>query len=159
MKPQTDLKKSYRHQSNQTPGWTSESTVATDCTLHQIAPYIGRMKTSIARFLIESQTEPSDLIVDPFCGCGSIALEAALANRRVVAGDWNSYAVLLTRAKLFPPTSLSEAERSLKKTWKLSRALLRQQDLRRVPLWIRQFFSSGNTQKRPSISRRLHPER
>ena len=140
MKPQTDLKKSYRHQSNQTPGWTSESTVATDCTLHQIAPYIGRMKTSIARFLIESQTEPSDLIVDPFCGCGSIALEAALANRRVVAGDWNSYAVLLTRAKLFPPTSLSEAERSLKKTWKLSRALLRQQDLRRVPLWIRQFF-------------------
>ena len=140
MKPQTELTSPYRHQLNQTPGWTSKSTVASDCTFHQIAPYIGRMKTSIARFLIESQTEPSDLIVDPFCGCGSIALEAALANRRVVAGDWNSYGVLLTRAKLFPPTSLSEAKRSLRNTWELSRTFLRKQDLRCVPLWVRKFF-------------------
>ena len=60
------------------------------------------MKTSMARSLIKTWTRQGDLVVDPFCGCGSVALEAAANGRRVVAGDWNSYGALLTRAKLFP---------------------------------------------------------
>src|SRR5579862_5368073 len=32
--------------------WSSSSTVSTDYTFHQLAPYIGRMKTSIARWLV-----------------------------------------------------------------------------------------------------------
>lgn len=94
----------------------------------------------MAQSLIESQTRPGDLIVDPFCGCGVVALEAAIANRRIMAGDWNPYAVLLSRAKLFPPSSLKVAERRLHATWKLSRTLLGNQDLRTVPLWVRRFF-------------------
>jgi len=38
------------------PTWTSESTVASDWTFHQIAPYIGRMKTSMARALVQDRT-------------------------------------------------------------------------------------------------------
>lgn len=124
------------------PIWSSESTVADDCTFHQIAPYIGRMKTTMARSLIQGYSCQGDLIVDPFCGCGVVALEAVVNGRQVIAGDWNPYAVLLTRAKLFPPRSLQEAERHLRVLWRLSREKLRNQDLRTVPSWVRQFFHS-----------------
>ena len=122
------------------PIWSPDATVADDCTLHQIAPYIGRLKTSIARALIRKQTHPGDLIVDPFCGAGTIALEAAIMGRRVIACDWNPYAVLLSRAKLFPPKSLEAAQRRLYRAWRLSRERLHEQDLRAVPSWVRRFF-------------------
>jgi hypothetical protein len=122
------------------PTWSSDATTANDWTFHQIAPYIGRMKTSMARSLIQNRTQRGDLIVDPFCGCGTVALETAANARRVVAGDWNPYAVLLTRAKLFPPASLRAAERRLRDTWKLSRERFGDQDPRTVPPWVRQFF-------------------
>ena len=122
------------------PTWSSASTVATDCTFHQIAPYIGRMKTSIARFLVKSFTNPGDLVVDPFCGSGVVALEAAIEGREVLAGDWNKYAITLTRGKLQPPPTLTDAEVELEELWKQSRELLSRQDLRTVPLWVRRFF-------------------
>jgi len=128
------------HHSSLKPTWSPDSTVAHDWTFHQIAPYIGRMKTSMARALVNMQTRRGDLVVDPFCGCGVVALEAAANGRRVVAGDWNPYAVLLTRAKLFPPASAQAAERRLRNMWKLTRGRFREQDLRTVPLWVRRFF-------------------
>jgi len=128
------------HRSPLKPIWSSESTAANDWTFHQIAPYIGRMKTSMARSLVQNRSRRGDLIVDPFCGCGVVALEAAANGRRVIAGDWNPYAVLLTRAKLFPTPSLRVAERRLHKMWKLSRERFGEQDLRTVPRWVRRFF-------------------
>lgn len=94
----------------------------------------------MARSLVLRNTRSGDLIVDPFCGCGVVALEAAANGRQVIVGDWNPYAAVLTRAKLFAPTSQRQAERRLRKTWKLSRELLKAQDLRSVPRWIRRFF-------------------
>jgi hypothetical protein len=94
----------------------------------------------MARSLIESRTRPGDLVVDPFCGCGVVALEAAVAQRRIIAGDWNPYAALLTRAKLFAPPNLKQAERRLRAAWKLSKAHVARQDLRTVPAWVRRFF-------------------
>lgn len=122
------------------PTWSSDSTVATDCTLHQLAPYIGRMKTSIARFLVTTFTNTGGLVVDPFCGSGVVALEAAMQGRQVIAGDWNKYAVTLTSAKLSPPSTLLTAESELEGLWRVSRKLLRNQDLRSVPAWVRKFF-------------------
>lgn len=120
--------------------WSKDSTAATDFNLQQLAPYIGRMKTTMARSLISSRTSKGDLIVDPFCGCGVIPLEAAALQRRVIAGDWNPYAVLLTRAKLFAPRSAAAAQRRLKTAWALASEQLAEQDLRTVPSWVRQFF-------------------
>src|ERR1700674_4259834 len=54
--------------------WSSASTVKTDWTFHQLAPYIGRMKTSMARALVLRNSQAGDLIVDPFCGSGVVAL-------------------------------------------------------------------------------------
>jgi hypothetical protein len=94
----------------------------------------------VAQSLIRDWTSEGDLLADPFCGCGTVALEAALGGRRVLAGDWNPYAVLLTRAKLYPPADLVEAESRLQDAWALSRKALAKQDLRTVPLWVRKFF-------------------
>ena len=96
----------------------------------------------MARSLVQTYTNEGDLVVDPFCGSGVVPLEAAAAGRRIVAGDWNPYAILLTRAKLFAPRSLTLAKIQLESVWASSRVKLNDQDLRRVPLWVRDFFPS-----------------
>src|ERR1039458_5272749 len=68
--------------------WSAKSTTSTDNTFHQLAPYIGRLKTSIARSLISRYARAGDLVVDPFSGGGAVALEPAASSRRVLAGDW-----------------------------------------------------------------------
>jgi hypothetical protein len=120
--------------------WGSGSTTATDCTFHQIAPYIGRIKTTIARYLIEQYTEAGDLVIDPFCGSGVIPLEASLLGRRAVAVDINPYGVLLTRAKLTAPACEADALLRLRRGWERALRRVGQQDLRRVPRWVRSFF-------------------
>ena len=124
------------------PVWSPKLTVRDSWTLHQIAPYIGRMKASIAAHLVERWTKEGDLVVDPFGGCGTVALEAAGRGRDVIAIDWNPYAAILTKAKLFPPANLPAARRRLATTWRISRELFSNQDLRRVPAWVRAFFHS-----------------
>jgi hypothetical protein len=127
--------------------WSSRSTVKTDWTFHQIAPYIGRMKTSMARALILDNSKAGDLIVDPFCGSGVVALEASASGRAVVAGDWNPYAVLLTRAKLFAPVDETTAQKRLSDTWDMSRHQFAKKDLRMVPSWVRKFFHPQTLRK------------
>jgi len=116
-----------------------DSCVATECTMHQLSPYIGKVKSVIAKDLILKYSKPGDLIVDPFSGSGTIPFEAILLNRKVFACDVSPYASVLTRAKLFAPSTLDEAneqaERLLKKTEKQP-----DPDLRKVPLWVRKFF-------------------
>jgi adenine-specific DNA methylase len=120
--------------------WTSKSTTSTDSTFHQLAPYIGRLKTSIAHSIIADYSAKGDLIVDPFSGSGVVGLEAAMNARNVLVADWNPYAVLLTRAKLFPPPGLEVAKQRLIETWKLSRKAVDKQVLRTIPAWVRKFF-------------------
>ena len=120
--------------------WSNGATTGTDSTFQQVAPYIGRMKTAIARHLIERHTMPNAVVVDPFAGSGVVPFEAAIRGRRVVAGDINPYGVALTRAKLFAPKSESVAVRRLSRRWVAAQSRRGEQDLRRVPRWIRSFF-------------------
>jgi hypothetical protein len=120
--------------------WITRSTPIQELTLHQIAPYIGRMRIAMARSLVLEYTRPGDVVVDPFCGCGVVPLEAAVQGRSVVAGDVSPYAYVLTRAKLYPPRDLVEAKRRLATTYDLSLLLRDKQDLSAVPEWVSQFF-------------------
>lgn len=120
--------------------WRHDATTSTDCTFHQLAPYIGRIKTTIASHLVEKYTRPGQLVVDPFCGSGVIPLEAAIRGRRVVAGDVNPYGVMLTRAKLLAPANETAALALLERRWRAALPRVSKQDLRRVPLWVRRFF-------------------
>jgi hypothetical protein len=123
-----------------TSDWSPAATSATESSLHQLAPYIGRLKINIARHYIEKLTKPGDVVVDPFCGSGVVPLEAALLQRRAIAGDWNPYAFVLSSAKLRAPRTLESALSRFEIRWKDSRKLLAAQDLRKVPDWVRTFF-------------------
>ncbi len=112
----------------------------TESTFHQLSPYIGKTKSSMAAALLQEYAKPGDVVCDPFSGCGTFALEAWMASCHVLANDLSPYAHLLTRAKLFPYGSLDDALTDLgTMANSVARRRIRS-DLRRVPGWIRAFF-------------------
>lgn len=119
----------------------SGSCVHSEFTLHQVAPYIGKMKSSMARSLINYASRVGDRVFDPFCGAGTVALEAALAGRSVIASDISPYAVLLTKAKLFAPGTVEQAISQLEDSVKHARLLEAEVDTRDVPKWVSAFFN------------------
>lgn len=116
-----------------------QSCVHNECSLHQLAPYIGKIKSSIARELIATYSKPGDLVVDPFAGAGTIPLEAAIQGRIAFAADISPYARVLSQAKLSPPvaleTALQNAEDALAEA-----QILPLPDLTSIPRWVRCFF-------------------
>ena len=113
----------------------------TEWTFHQLSPYIGKTKSSMASTLVQEFTQPGDTVYEPFSGCGSIAFESWVAGCNVVANDLSPYARLLTQAKLFPYQSHDQALGDLRRA---SGAVAQapRPDLRAVPKWVRQFFHS-----------------
>lgn len=110
-----------------------------ECSLHQLSPYIGKIKSTIAGDLVDKYSRRGDLVVDPFAGAGTIPLEAVLRERRVFCGDVSPYAEILSKAKLTPPTSLDAALR-LAEAALLEARCRAVPDLRSVPRWVRSFF-------------------
>jgi len=121
------------------PKWWKESCANVECSLHQLAPYIGKIKSSIAGDLIERYSNLGDLVVDPFAGAGTIPLEAAIRGRRAFAADISPYARILSQAKLSPPRTLQAALN--RAALALSEAeTLPKPDIESVPRWVRRFF-------------------
>jgi hypothetical protein len=114
--------------------WQSES------TFHQLSPYIGKTKSSMAAPLVARYIEPGGILCDPFSGCGTFAFEAWRAGCHVVANDLSPYAKLLTRAKLFPYRSLDDARQDFGAMARRVRLQRDSPDLRSVPGWVREFF-------------------
>lgn len=98
------------------------------------------MKSTMARALILRFSSPGDTIFEPFVGSGVIALESLIAGRGVVCCDSNPYAVVLTRAKLFPPRNLTEALDSAVYYLDASLDELPDVNLDEIPKWVRDFF-------------------
>jgi len=107
--------------------------------LHQVGPYIGKMRPALARRLVSDYSSEGDWVWDPFCGCGTIPLECMLLSRHVIAADVNPYACALTRAKLHLPrteaTCLSQLQLAARVLDNLHEAPLRD-----VPEWVSSFF-------------------
>ena len=83
-------------------------------SLHEFYRYPGRFSPEFARSAINAFTEPGDLVVDPFVGGGTTAVEAALAGRRTLVADINPLATFVTRVKTTP---LTNAQTDLVKIW------------------------------------------
>jgi hypothetical protein len=115
--------------------WTGTA-LKNESTLHQLSPYIGKLKSSIAASLISQFTNAGDLIYDPFSGSGTVALEAWGGGRRIVANDLSPYACVLTRAKLFPPRTLEEALSRIDEVSSEALKVADDIDLREVPIWV-----------------------
>jgi hypothetical protein len=116
-----------------------KSCTNTESTLHQLSPYIGKLKSSIAQDLILNFSSPGGLVADVFAGSGTVLLEAVRLGRRAYGVDSSPYAALLSRAKLSAPNTMDEAlDRA--RTRLQAAALRPQPDRRKIPIWVRNFF-------------------
>lgn len=71
-------------------------------TLHSLCSYQGKLKPSIAYFLVSWFTQPGWTVVDPMAGVGTIPLEARRQGRVGIANDLSPLADCVSRAKIEP---------------------------------------------------------
>lgn len=121
------------------PDWAG-SAWQMEATLHQLSPYIGKTKSSMAASLVRQFTAKGDVVYDPFSGCGTFAFEAWVAGRKVIANDLSPYANLLTKAKLFPYECVEDCISDFERLSPEVERSVDDFDLRTVPLWVREFF-------------------
>jgi SAM-dependent methyltransferase len=69
-------------------------------SLHELSPYLGKMRPELAAWAVNACTNPGDRIYDPFCGSGTVLVEAQSRSRIATGTDLNPYAVLLSKAKV-----------------------------------------------------------
>lgn len=70
--------------------------------VHGFHAYPARAHPVTARRLIEAFVPEGKTVLDPFCGSGTILVEAMLAGRNAIGTDLNPLAVMLSRAKTHP---------------------------------------------------------
>lgn len=126
---------------NSLGGW-KQSVVATECTLHQLSPYIGKMKSLMAKRLIENFSLPGDTIYDPYVGCGTIALESWILGRNVIANDLSPYAHTVTMGKMNPLKSEAKILETIENISKEIDEDSRDINLDLIPKWVRDFFNN-----------------
>jgi adenine-specific DNA methylase len=80
--------------------WTSKQRQAS--SIHEIS-YRACFKPQLPAYFISRQTQPGDVVYDPFSGRGTTAIEAALQGRRIIANDINPLSTILTRPRLEIP--------------------------------------------------------
>lgn len=78
---------------------------------HYLFRYPAKFHPPIARKLVEDFSAEGELILDPFCGSGTLLVEALLADRRPIGLDIDPVAVFVSRVK-----TLSISLRSLRRT-------------------------------------------
>jgi hypothetical protein len=67
---------------------------------HGIHPYFGKVDPALAHVLIETHSKPGDVVLDPFCGSGTVLHEALLQGRHACGWDSSPLAVMIAAAKL-----------------------------------------------------------
>lgn len=71
--------------------------------LHSLCSYQGKLKPSIAHFLVNNFTSPGQVVLDPLSGAGTIPLEAMLSGRKALANDLQELGFILSSAKVSSP--------------------------------------------------------
>ena len=110
----------------------------TESTLHQLSPYIGKLKSTIAHDLISTFSKKGDIVADVFCGSGTIPFESVKLGRRTFAADASRYAITLTKGKLYAPHDNEAANSQLNRSF--ATAKLSAVGLLNVPQWVQDFY-------------------
>ena len=94
------------------------SRAETNEVTHSYHKYPAKFIPQLARTLIENYTDEEDFIWDPFCGSGTLNVEAFRTNRHSIGTDINPIAVLISRVKTtsLEPEMLSIYKEELLKT-------------------------------------------
>lgn len=118
-----------------------------ESTIQQLAPYVGKMKSGMARVLIDFYSREGDTVLDPFCGSGAVPLEAAVMGRAVIGNDLSPYAYVLTRGKLSAPVSRKTAIEQALEAIDVIESEAPSVNLSTVPEWVREFFHPKTLQE------------
>ena len=121
--------------------------------LHGIGPYVGRMKPSLAHWLVRLCSKPGDIVLDPFCGIGTVPLEADLLKRRALGVELNPYALVISRAK-FDRRPLAEQVEWLRKV-KLDLSAV---DIKSIPNSIKQFYHEKTLRELFALKKKIKEE-
>jgi DNA methylase len=70
---------------------------------HALCSYFAMFPESFAEKWIDCLTKPNDVILDPFCGRGTLPFQALLMNRNSIGCDTNPVAYCISRAKTNAP--------------------------------------------------------
>lgn len=111
-----------------------------ESSLHQLAPFVGKLKTGIVSSMVQNFSRPGDWVCDPFSGCGVVSLESVLLGRKARANDLSPYAVCVTRGKLSAPPTVEQAESRCEELIEYVDRRWKIHDLRTVDAWVRHFF-------------------
>lgn len=81
---------------------------------HLVHPYPAKLLVHIPYFFLANDllSKPGDTVLDPFCGSGTVLVEAQLAKRRAYGADANPLARLIARVKT-TPLNLTATKRTL----------------------------------------------
>lgn len=91
---------------------------------HYLFRYPAKFHPPVVRKLIKDYTSEGNTLLDPFCGSGTLAVEAALLNRNSLGSDIDPVAVFVSRVK-----TQRVKVKALERTWETLR--------KRLALWCR----------------------
>lgn len=111
-----------------------------ESTLQQLSPYVGKVKSGMARVLVELYSKQGDTVLDPFSGSGVVPLEAALLGRCAWANDLSPYAYVVTRGKLEAPSHLGIAIQQTESIIHQINEDIKSTQIDLVPEWIQEFY-------------------
>ncbi len=78
---------------------------------HPMCSYLASFPASLTHAFIARYSRPGDVVIDPFSGRGTTALQACAEGRIGLGNDLNPFAHLLTAAKVEPATRAQTATR------------------------------------------------
>lgn len=104
--------------------------------LHHMSPYAGRMTPQLAHWLIRCFSKKNEVVLDPFCGIGTVPLEANLLERNSFGFDLNPYAYLIANAKMNRQVLSSHLKYLEKISLKSNKKLIET-----VPDWVYEFYN------------------
>ena len=85
-----------------------------DARMHNLVRFPAKLHPPFVKWAIEAYTEAGATVLDPYCGCGTVPLEATLLGRKAVGLDVDPYSALIAAAKCSPATNV-EFRRAAKK--------------------------------------------
>jgi DNA modification methylase len=72
----------------------------TNYSVHSIGEYPSKIRPLVFHEIVKRFSKQGDIVLDPFCGCGTMAVEAKILGRHSINYDINENAINLTKEKL-----------------------------------------------------------
>jgi adenine-specific DNA methylase len=70
--------------------------------IYDMIRYWGRKPHNLVKLYVEHYTKANDVVLDPFSGCGVVAIESLRSRRKAIYNDLNLYSRFIARTSAIP---------------------------------------------------------